>query len=138
MPQIQSQLAEDEFLVMPPFVAGDETASVGYLREDDDFELIATFNNLGQHMESDTFYAYVLAATKALAKLMPDVDLVALNREDAPDVVTLETISDPGGDDSSPPPPPPPAPMLPAVPDVDDAPCSAVGAPPRRPRRPKM
>lgn len=73
---------------MKLFELGDQYASVGFVRSDGDFELLATFNNSSYIATDQRFYDYV---TKHVLEMrIDDESIVALNREDAIDVVMLE------------------------------------------------
>lgn len=72
------------------FKMGDRFASVGFVREDGDFELLATFNNNTEYLSDYDFYCIVTRAMRQIAKRGEITDLVALNTEYANDVVELD------------------------------------------------
>ena len=60
------------------------------MREDGDLALVATLNNLDEHMSDDEFN-HLINGVKAYIELMSKRnDVVALEREDAPDYVTID------------------------------------------------
>ena len=71
-----------------------KTASIGFMREDGDLALVATLNNLDEHMSDDEFKTLVKAVAAYIELMSKRNDVVVLEREDAPDYVTLETNDD--------------------------------------------
>jgi len=66
-----------------------KTVSIGFIRDDGDLALFATFNNLDEHM-SDGDFNELINGVKAYLELMSKRnDVVVLEREDAPDYVEL-------------------------------------------------
>ena len=72
------------------FTQGDKVASVGFVRDDGDFELLATFNNNGEYMSDEAFYALVTKTMSAIAEQGEMDDLIALSLECANDIVELD------------------------------------------------
>ena len=68
-----------------------KAVSIGFTREDGDFELLATLNNTGDVMTDGEFMCLV-NSTRSNMELMMGFEsrLEVLERADAPDVVTLE------------------------------------------------
>ena len=85
--------AEGEQVIENAFKMGDRFASVGFVREDGDFELLATFNNNTEYLSDYDFYCIVTRAMRQIAKRGEITDLVALNTEYANDVVELDELS---------------------------------------------
>jgi hypothetical protein len=71
-----------------------KTVSIGFFREDGDLALVATLNNLDEHMSNDEFKTLVKAVAAYIELMSKRNDVVVLEREDAPDYVTLETNDD--------------------------------------------
>lgn len=71
-----------------------KTVSIGFFREDGDLALVATLNNLDEHMSDDEFKTLVKAVAAYIEAMSKRNDVVVLEREDAPDYVTLETNDD--------------------------------------------
>ncbi len=65
------------------------TVSIGYHRMDGDFALLATLNNKDEDMPEEVFAGIVVELTMRLQGYMPEHDIVALERDDAPDYVEL-------------------------------------------------
>jgi len=64
------------------------TATLGFTREDGDFEVLATLNNTAQHYAPEIFAVIVKDTAEALMNAMAhQIDI--LEREDAPDTITL-------------------------------------------------
>jgi hypothetical protein len=67
-----------------------KTVSIGFMRDDGDLALVATLNNLDEHM-SDGEFNDLINGVKAYIELMSKRnDVVVLEREDAPDYVTID------------------------------------------------
>ena len=73
---------------MNPSQENNKSFSVGFIRDDGDLQLIATLNN---HDDLFNFHVDVVAAAiKAVIQVATDRnDIVLLEREDAPDYVTM-------------------------------------------------
>ena len=67
-----------------------KTVSIGFMRDDGDFALFATLNNLDEHMNQDEFQELVDSVVFELFRATKRNDVVVLEREDAPDYVTLD------------------------------------------------
>ncbi len=66
-----------------------KTVSIGFFREDGDFAILATMNNNDGHLGEDMFTVIVnLLASELCSSLGHQIDV--LERQDAPDYVTLE------------------------------------------------
>lgn len=72
------------------FKMGDKYASIGFLRSDGDFELLATFNNGGEFMSDEDFYNQVTSTAQLIANNGDDDSIEILCREDAIDIVSLQ------------------------------------------------
>ena len=64
-------------------------ASIGFIREDGDLGLVATLNNIDAHMSDDAFNTLV-GMVRAHIETASQQQVVVLERNDAPDYVTLE------------------------------------------------
>lgn len=64
------------------------TVTIGFTREDGDFEILATMNNTADHFETARFAVMVQAAAEMLSRAIGH-PVEILERQDAPDVVTL-------------------------------------------------
>lgn len=64
--------------------------TIGFLRDDYDFEVLATLNNGGGLLGNSTFEDLVERTTDHYQKLYQDNNIVAIPRQDASDVVNLE------------------------------------------------
>ena len=68
-----------------------KTVSIGFTREDGDFELLATMNNTGDVMTDGEFMCLVNSTRSNMELMMGAASrLEVLERADAPDVVSLE------------------------------------------------
>ena len=66
-----------------------KTVSIGIMREDGDFAVLATLNNNDAHLAEDEFMKLVDEVASTLcSKLVREVQ--ALERQDTPDYVTIE------------------------------------------------
>jgi hypothetical protein len=65
------------------------TATIGFTREDGDFEILATMNNTADHFEAARFAAMVQATAETLAQAIGH-PVEILERQDAPDTITTE------------------------------------------------
>ena len=67
-----------------------QVATIGFQREDGDFQVLATLNNNDEHMAQESFEALVRTTRTLIGTLMDDMtEIVILERQDAPDYVTL-------------------------------------------------
>jgi len=66
-----------------------KTASIGFIREDGDFAVLATLNNNDSHFPDAAFRSITEVLTMMLSH-SSNQGLVVLEREDAPDYVTLD------------------------------------------------
>jgi hypothetical protein len=64
--------------------------SVGFVRDDGDFQLLATFNNLDNSVSDEVFDGLVDACVSVLT-YWSEENIVALERDDAPDYVELDS-----------------------------------------------
>lgn len=65
-----------------------QSATIGFTREDGDFEILATMNNTADHYEAARFSVLVQSTAEAIAAAIGH-DVEILEREDAPEVVSL-------------------------------------------------
>jgi hypothetical protein len=66
-----------------------KTVSIGFIREDGDLALFATLNNFDEYMNQDEFMKLVDSIASELCRTTKRNDVVILEREDAPDYVTI-------------------------------------------------
>jgi len=66
--------------------------SIGFTREDGDFEILATMNNTADHFEPAHFAALVQATAETLARALGQA-VEILEREDAPAVINTDLDS---------------------------------------------
>lgn len=66
-----------------------KTVSIGYMRDDGDFQILAIFNNNDESLEKQRFLEIVKALHEALQENTDGLEIIILEREDAPDYVTL-------------------------------------------------
>lgn len=66
------------------------TYSIGFVREDGDFQLLATLNNNDALISDVDFQALVHNVRDAIRDVLPDEKVITLIRQDAPDYVDLE------------------------------------------------
>ena len=64
------------------------TVSIGYVREDGDFAILATLNNNDGLLTSDAFDSMVGVMRSAL-QLLAETGISVLERQDAPDYVAI-------------------------------------------------
>jgi hypothetical protein len=65
-----------------------KTVSIGITREDGDFAILATLNNMDEHLSDSDFKALVGEVASTLCrKLVCEVQV--LERQDTPDYITL-------------------------------------------------
>lgn len=64
--------------------------TIGFLRDDYDFEVLATLNNGGGLLGNSTFKDLVERTTDHYQKLYQDNNIVAIPRQDTSDLVNLE------------------------------------------------
>jgi hypothetical protein len=69
-----------------------KTLTVGFFREDGDFEVVATFNNLGQHLSNQHFVKFVNDYIDNYDNYSSTHALEVFVREDAPDIIFEEDI----------------------------------------------
>lgn len=62
------------------------TATIGFLREDGDFAILATLNNNDEHMSPEQFQAIARTLCEQLAAATGNA-IQALHRQDAPDYI---------------------------------------------------
>ena len=67
-----------------------KTVSIGFMRDDGDLALVATLNNLDEHMSDESFNVLVDGVKNYIGLMTKRNDVVVLEREDAPDYVTVE------------------------------------------------
>lgn len=70
-----------------------QTASIGYTRDDGDFAILATLNNLDDHMEAEGQFEGMCECVRLMwsgLETFKDQDIVILEREDTPSYVTLD------------------------------------------------
>ena len=67
-----------------------KTVSIGFMRDDGDLALVATLNNLDEHMSDENFVVLVDGVKNYINLMAKRNDVLVLEREDAPDNVTLE------------------------------------------------
>lgn len=60
--------------------------TIGRIREDGEFDVFATFNNDWLELPTEEFEKLVESCRSAI----PDGEGVVLNRQDAPDIITLD------------------------------------------------
>jgi hypothetical protein len=76
------------------FKLGHEKASIGFYRDDGDFQLLATLNNCDETFDSDVFEYMVTSLQSSFQKSLEEnyahEEILALYREDSPDYVTIE------------------------------------------------
>lgn len=65
------------------------SVSIGYLREDGDFAILATLNNNDGYLLSNEFSALIKLTIALFSNKIENIDIVALPREDAPDYVIV-------------------------------------------------
>jgi len=66
-----------------------KTVSIGFMRDDGDLALVATLNNLDEHMSDEHFNVLVDGVKTYIALMTKRNDVLVLEREDAPDYVTV-------------------------------------------------
>jgi hypothetical protein len=67
-----------------------KTCTIGYIREDGDLAILATLNNNDEHFSDGEFECLAKLLILQL-ELAVHEDLLILERQDAPDYITLET-----------------------------------------------
>jgi len=65
-----------------------KTVSIGIMRDDGDLGLLATLNNLDEHMK-DVEFEILVYGVRAYMEAMSKQKVIVLEREDAPDYVEL-------------------------------------------------
>lgn len=66
------------------------TYTIGHYRDDGDFAILATLNNNDGHMGQGAFADLVEQTRLQIASLMPYTPIVSIERQDAPDYITIE------------------------------------------------
>ena len=66
-----------------------KTVSIGFMRDDSDLALVATLNNLDEHMSDEHFDVLIDGVKKYITLMTKRNDVLVLEREDAPDYVEL-------------------------------------------------
>ena len=69
-----------------------QAATIGFSREDGDFEILATLNNTANHYEAPRFAVLVQATAEAIARALGHA-VEILEREDAPAVINTDPDS---------------------------------------------
>ena len=64
--------------------------TIGFLREDYDFEIMATISNGGGVMGNSGFDILLENTLKICQSLAPEQNVVAIPRQDTPDLINLE------------------------------------------------
>ena len=67
-----------------------KTVSMGFFREDGDFQLLSTLNNNDELLSNAEFQELIHSVWLELAKYSFDERIEILWRQDAPDYVTIE------------------------------------------------
>ena len=69
-----------------------KTASIGFYRDDGDFQLLATFNNSDETIPEDVFETMLTTTFDWLNDTFrkDGVEIITLERQDAPDYVEIE------------------------------------------------
>lgn len=67
-----------------------KTASIGFMRDDGDLALVATLNNLDEHMSDENFAVLVDGVKNYIGLMAKRNDVLVLEREDAPDYITID------------------------------------------------
>jgi hypothetical protein len=60
------------------------------MRDDGDLALVATLNNLDEHMSEENFSVLVDGVKTYIGLMTKRNDVLVLEREDAPDYITLD------------------------------------------------
>lgn len=66
-----------------------KTASIGFMRTDGDLGLVVTINNLDNYISDEAFHTLVGMVREHIEK-ESNQQVVVLERNDAPDYITLE------------------------------------------------
>lgn len=64
--------------------------SIGFMRDDGDFQLLATLSNADNVMSEIDFDNEATAIAEMLQEYYPDEEITVIEREDVPDTVELE------------------------------------------------
>jgi hypothetical protein len=67
-----------------------KTVSIGFMRDDGDLALVATLNNLDEHMSDESFNVLVDGVKNYIGLMTKRNDVLVLEREDAPDYITID------------------------------------------------
>lgn len=70
-----------------------KTVSIGFFREDGDFAVLATLNNNDGFLTEEAFDA-MAEVTRLALQQFAETDMTTLERQDAPDYVTVEDNHD--------------------------------------------
>jgi hypothetical protein len=60
------------------------------MRDDGDLALVATLNNLDEHMSDESFNVLVDGVKNYIGLMTKRNDVLVLEREDAPDYITID------------------------------------------------
>lgn len=66
-----------------------KTVSIGIMRDDGDFAILATLNNNDEHMSAEFFDQLVRGLTATLSRELGE-DVQSIERQDTPDYVCLD------------------------------------------------
>ena len=64
--------------------------SIGFIREDGDFQILAALNNKDDLLSPQQFHAMIQSVQRILARNWAEQNIVCLEREDIPDYVALD------------------------------------------------
>lgn len=64
--------------------------SIGYMREDGDFQLLVTVNDNDGVVPIARLRLIAFEVKRMLQEKLPDVKIISLNRQDAPDYVCID------------------------------------------------
>jgi hypothetical protein len=87
------RLVEDAIITIQEHNQGDlpmKTVSIGFMRDDGDLALVATLNNLDEHMSDENFNVLVDGVKNYIGLMTKRNDVLVLEREDAPDYITID------------------------------------------------
>lgn len=66
-----------------------QVATIGFIREDGDFQILATLNNNDGLMGNTSFESLIETVRFNLACMLQPTAIVVIERQDAPDYVTV-------------------------------------------------
>ena len=66
-----------------------QTVSIGFTREDGDFAVLATLNNNDEYLTPSAFAA-MCEVVRSTFELLVETDIQVIERQDAPDYVSIE------------------------------------------------